>query len=89
MSVKNVFKSVSDVLDQGWFSRGLLVVQFVLAFQITTWSWAFASTALAMKVDLMGVAATIAAVAAAPQAILMFAANNYVTSRNPRETNNS
>ena len=89
MSVKNLFLAASDILDQGWFSRGLLVTQFVLAFQIATWSWAFASTALAMGRDLMGVAATIAAVAAAPQAILMFASNNYVTSRNYGKTSNS
>jgi hypothetical protein len=83
MSVKNVFSSASEILDQGWMSRGFLVGQFWLAFHMTDWAMAFASTSLAVanRPDLLGVAATIGAVAAVPQALLMLATNKYIEFR--------
>mgnify|MGYP007044010137 CR=1 FL=1 len=84
MTVKKVFDTASEILDQGWMSRSFLVAQFWLAFHMTDWAMAFASTALAVpnRPDLLGVAATIGAVAAAPQALLMLATNKYIELRN-------
>lgn len=84
MTVKKAFDTASEILDQGWMSRGFLVAQFWLAFHMTDWAMAFASTALAVpnRPDLLGVAATIGAVAAAPQALLMLATNKYIELRN-------
>jgi hypothetical protein len=84
MSVKYYTQQLSDILDQGWMSRGFLVAQFWLAFHMTDWAMAFASTALAVpnRPDLLGVAATIGAVAAVPQALLMLATNKYIEFRN-------
>lgn len=84
MTVKKVFDTASEILDQGWMSRGFLVAQFWLAFHMVDWAMAFASTALSVpnRPDLLGVAATIGAVAAAPQALLMLATNKYIELRN-------
>lgn len=68
-------------LDGGWFSRFLVVAQFYFVWRILDWSWAFASTALATRADLMGAAAVIGAVAAVPQALLMLATNKYLEMR--------
>lgn len=81
MKVKNVFQDISDILDQGWVTRALIGAQFVLAFSMTNWAMAFAGTALAVKADLLHTAAVIGAVAAVPQALLMFATNKYVEFR--------
>lgn len=89
MSVKKFFQDVSEVLDQGWVARALIVAQFILAFSMTNWAMAFAGTALAMKADLLHTAAVIGAVAAVPQALLMFATNKYVEFRySPGKTGN-
>lgn len=73
-------------LDAGWFSRILVVAQFYFVYWILDWSMAFASTALAMKVDLLGASANIAAVAAIPQALLMLATNKYMEMRVQQKT---
>lgn len=68
-------------LDNGWFSRILVMAQFWFVYWILDWSMAFASTALATKTELIGTAATIGAVAAIPQALLMLATNKYMEMR--------
>jgi len=76
--------TIAKKLDEGWFSRLLLLAQFAFVYMILDWSWAFASTALATKADLMGTAAVIGAVAAIPQALLMMATNAYMQMRQHR-----
>ena len=73
-------------LNQGWVSRILLAAQFYLAYVMTDWAMAFGSTALSMGKDLIGAAAVIAAVAAAPQALLMMATNAYMAMRSKSES---
>jgi hypothetical protein len=68
-------------LDNGWTARIALVALFWFVYKILDWSWAFASTALATKADLMGAAAVIAAVGAIPQALLTMAVNKYMEMR--------
>lgn len=77
----NPLKAIGRALDDGWFSRILVVAQFVFVYWLLDWSMAFASTALATKSDLMGAAANIGAVAAVPQALLMLATNAYMQMR--------
>ena len=77
----NPFSWIGRQLDNGWFSRFLLLAQFWFVYWILDWSMSFASTALATKSDLMGAAATIGAVAAVPQALLMMATNKYMEMR--------
>lgn len=72
---------LSKQLDAGWFSRILVLAQFYFVYWILDWSMSFASTALATKADLLGTSATIAAVAAIPQALLMLATNKYMEMR--------
>lgn len=74
-------RKIEKMLDDGWFSRLLLVAQFWFVYWILDWSMAFASTALATKADLVGASANIAAVAAIPQALLMLATNKYMEMR--------
>ena len=88
----NLIAWLNKQLDAGWFSRILVLSQFWLAFWLVDWSMAFASTALAAMVqgppdgarrviDLLSVAATITAVAAVPQGLLMLATNAYMQMR--------
>lgn len=77
----SVFAWLNRQLDGGWFSRFALIAQFYFVWRILDWSWAFASTALATRADLMGAAAVIGAVAAVPQALLMLATNKYMEMR--------
>lgn len=77
----NPLRWIAKQLDDGWFSRILVIAQFVFVYWILDWSMAFASTALATKSDLMGSAANIGAVAAVPQALLMLATNAYMQMR--------
>jgi len=75
-------------LSESWFSRALIIAQFYFVWWILDWSMAFASTALAAAATaktrdieqgiLMAAAANIAAVAAIPQALLMYATNKYM-----------
>jgi hypothetical protein len=71
-------------LDAGWFSRILVGVQIWLAWDLLVWSQAFASTALATSKDLMGAAATVGAVAAAPLGLVTLAVNKYMELRSTR-----
>jgi len=82
----NLLRAIGRLLDDGWFSRILVIAQFVFVYWILDWSMAFASTALAMKVDLVGASANIAAVAAVPQALLMLATNAYMQMRQQKPT---
>lgn len=68
-------------LDDGWFSRLMMVGIGAFAWDLLAWSEAFASTALATKADLVGTAATVAAVAAAPLGLLTLALNKYMDMR--------
>ncbi len=77
----NPLKTLGKWLEDGWWTRGLLVFQCWFCYFIVDWSMAFASTALATKADLLGAAANIGAVAAIPQALLMLATNKYVEMR--------
>ena len=77
----NPFPAVGRWLDDGWFSRILVVAQFYFVWWLLDWSMSFASTALATKADLLGAAANIAAVAAVPQALLMLATSRYMEMR--------
>jgi hypothetical protein len=77
----NPFGWVGRQLDNGWFSRLVLISQFWFVYKTLDWSWAFASTALAIKADLMGTAAVIGAVGAIPQALLMLATKAYMDMR--------
>lgn len=83
--VKKYTQLASDILDQGWLSRAFLVAQFYLAYHMLDWAMSFAGVALATKQDLMGTAAVIGAVAAAPQALLMLATNKYMDMRYARD----
>ena len=76
-----MFRWIWRQLDEGWFSRGLLLFQFWFCWYIVDWSMAYASTALATKADLLGAAANIGAVAAVPQALLVMATNAYMSMR--------
>lgn len=71
-------------LDAGWFSRILVAVQIWFAFDLMTWSQAFASTALATGKDLTGAAGVIAATAAAPLGLVTLAVNKYMELRSVR-----
>lgn len=77
----NFVTTVGKWLDEGWFSRLLVIFQLWFVWFIVDWSMAFSSTALATKADLMGAAANIGAVAAIPQALLMLATNSYMQMR--------
>lgn len=76
-------RAIGKWLDDGWFSRLLLVFQFWFCYFVVDWSMAFASTALSAVPtrDLLGAAAVIGGVAAIPQALLMLATNKYVEMR--------
>lgn len=71
-----------NILDNGWIRVGLLAGMFYIAWQLTQWAMAFGSTALATKADLMGAAAVIGAVSAAPIAILTLLVTKYMEFRN-------
>ena len=68
-------------LDEGWFSRLMMVGIGYFAWDVLSWSEAFASTALATKSDLMGTAAVLAATSAAPLGLLTLALNKYLEMR--------
>lgn len=73
---------LTNLLDSGVIRLALMAGMFWIATTLTNWAMAFGSTALAMKSDLMGAAAVIAAVSAAPIAILTMLVNNYLKVRN-------
>lgn len=79
--ITDFFKTLSNILDQGWLSRLMLFAQFYLAYHMVDWAMAIGSTAISVKSDLLGTAALISAVAAAPQALLMLATNKYMEMR--------
>lgn len=72
---------VNDI-KRNWFSRLLLIVQIYFAWDLLSWSESFGSTALYQasqgKVDLLGAAAVVGAVAAAPLALITFGINKYM-----------
>lgn len=69
-------------LENGWWSRMMMVTLFWIAIDITAWSQAFASTALAIPgKDLLAVAGIIAAVSAAPLGLLTLSLNTYMNMR--------
>lgn len=80
----NLIKQIGTWLDAGWFSRILVAAQFWFAWDLLTWSKAFASTALATGRDLMGTGATVAAVAAAPLGLITLALSKYLEMRGPK-----
>lgn len=60
----------------------MMVALFWIAIDITAWSQAFASTALAMPgKDMLAVAGIIAAVSAAPLGLLTLSLNTYMNMR--------
>lgn len=81
-----IFIWVENRLNQGWVSRGLLLAQFYLAFKLTSWAMSYAVIAINKDADLIGTSAVIAAVAAAPQALLMLATNAYINARKEKIT---
>lgn len=78
-----LLRTIGKWLDDGWFSRLLVVFQFWFCYHIVDWSMAFGSTALSAVPprDLLGAAAVIGAVAAVPQALLLLATNKYMEMR--------
>lgn len=82
-------KWVTNLLDSGLIRLALMGGMFYMAYTLTAWAMAFASTALAIKSDLMGAAAVIAAVSAAPIAILTMLVNNYLKVRNDNPSSQS
>ena len=79
--MSSVLTWIGKQLDGGWFARLLLIFQCWFCYFIVDWSMAFASTALAMKADLLGAAANVTAVAAIPQALLMLATSKFLEMR--------
>lgn len=77
----NPIKSIARALDDGWFSRILVVAQFWFVYWLIDWSMAIGSTAVAAGRDLLGTAAVIGAVGAIPQALLMLATKGYMEMR--------
>lgn len=77
----NPIKSIAKALDDGWFSRILVVAQFWFVYWLIDWSMAIGSTAVAAGRDLLGTAAVIGAVGAIPQALLMLATKGYMEMR--------
>ncbi len=77
----NPISAIAKALDAGWFARLMVMFQFWFCYFIVDWSMAFGSTALATKVDLLGAAAIIGAVAAIPQALLVLATSKYMEMR--------
>lgn len=77
----NPIAAIGRWLDAGWFTRVLVVFQFWFCWFVVDWSMAYASTALQVcvggKCDLLGAAANIGAVAAIPQALLVYATKSY------------
>lgn len=73
-----------NILDNGWIRVVLLGAVLWIALDLTRWAMAFASTALATKADLMGAAAVVGAVSAAPIAILTLLLTKYMEMRNGR-----
>lgn len=70
-----------NILDNGWIRVALLGAVLWIALDLTRWATAFASTALATKADLMGAAAVVGAVSAAPIAILTLLLTKYMEFR--------
>lgn len=82
----NFFKWFGRQMDDGWFSRSLLLLQFFFVWKTLDWSMAFASTALAGAIQghtdiLVGAATNIGAVFVGPQALLMLATSKYMEMR--------
>lgn len=86
--LKNLLNSANQLLDAGWFSRILVLMQFGFVYWMLEWAMAFASTAIYAKADLMATAAVIAAVFVGPQALLMLATNKYMEMRGVRKEGN-
>ncbi|MGE0358655.1 MAG: hypothetical protein AB7P08_17265 [Burkholderiales bacterium] len=79
-------------LDDGWFSRALVVAQFYIAWNATSWAQSYASTALAaivqgaadgksVAIDLTALSLNIGAVFLGPQALLFAATKFYMDAR--------
>lgn len=91
--LKNLYSNIKRFVDD-YDQLFILITHLLVLFRMMDWTWAFASTALATRVDLMGTAAIIAAVAAIPQALLTLATNKYAElkyrndSSNPGKTGN-
>lgn len=77
LSVKAFFKFL---LSDGWFSRAALITLVWFAYDYGSWAKAFASTALTLpsKPDLVGVGATVAAVAGVPIAFMTLGLTKYM-----------
>lgn len=72
---------MKNILDNGWIRVALLGAVLYTALRLSEWAMAFASTALATKADLMGAAAVVGAVSAAPIAILSLLLSKYMEFR--------
>lgn len=70
-----------NILDNGWIRVALLGAVLYTAIRLSEWAMAFGSTALATKADLMGAAAVVGAVSAAPIAILTLLLTKYMEFR--------
>ena len=70
-----------ELLNSGAIRLALVGGIFFLTWELTAWSMAFGSTALAMKADLTGASLVIAASAAAPVGLLTLLANKYLETR--------
>lgn len=73
--------TMSNILDNGYIRLALLGGMFFMAWRLTDWAMTFGTIALSGKADLMGAAAVIGAVSAAPIAILTLLVTKYLDFR--------
>lgn len=88
--VTRAFEWIETRLDAGaWVRRGIAVFTLFETYWLTKWGASYASLALSEKADLMGIAATIGAVAGIPLALLTLLFKSYVESRKEGPANAS
>lgn len=76
------FQWIEARLDAGaWVRRWIVVFTLFETYTLTKWGAHYADLALTAKADLTGTAATIAAVAGIPLALLTLLFKSYVESR--------
>ena len=76
-------RSINKALEDGWFSRIILVSIGWFAWRVLDWSMAYAGTVLTMEgpKDLIGAAGVISAVGLGPLGILTLGLNKYMEMR--------
>ncbi len=73
--------TVKRLLDSGPIRAAIIAYLLWFAHDLTRWAMAFASSALASKAEMSGVAAVIVSTSAAPIAILTLLTNKYLETR--------